>query len=83
VKNILSTELTPEEQQYINDEAWKYAAYSSTINVSDLLAKVTQQFERTPSYVERFKDGREQFDETDISCQPLIQQVNHIFVIKE
>jgi hypothetical protein len=53
--------LTPEERQFINDEPWKYSAYSSPINASDLLAKVMYQFEQVPSYVQRFQDGRDQF----------------------
>jgi hypothetical protein len=60
-KNV---ELTPEEQQFLDDMGnddgfWRYPAYSSPVSVSDLLQKVTEQFNAVPPYVERFKDGRE------------------------
>lgn len=58
-------QLTPEEQQFIedigDDELWRYPAYSSPVSASALVEKLTRQFEQVPSYVSRFQDGRETF----------------------
>lgn len=59
-------QFTSEEEQFLRDMGnddgfWGYPAYSSPVSSSDLLQKVTEQFNAVPSYVERFKDGREQF----------------------
>jgi hypothetical protein len=60
----LVDDLTPEERQFVNDEAWKYAAYSvDDVSMTGLLEQVTATFDAVPSYAERFKDGREQFSE--------------------
>jgi hypothetical protein len=60
-----NTKLTPEEEQVIqdlgNDDGfWRYPAYSTSVSLSDLVQKLTEQFNAVPSYVERFKDGREE-----------------------
>jgi hypothetical protein len=62
--NVKDADLTPEEQQFLDDMGnddsfWRYPAYSSPVSTSDLLQKVTEQFNAVPSYVERFRDGRE------------------------
>jgi hypothetical protein len=63
-KEKTASDLTVEEQQFLDDMGnddgfWRYPAYSSPVSASDLLQKVKEQFESVPSYVERFKDGRE------------------------
>lgn len=60
-----NTELTLEEQQVLDDMGnddglWRYPAYSTPVSLSALLQKLTDQFNAIPSYVERFKDGREE-----------------------
>jgi hypothetical protein len=55
-----NTQLTPEEEQFILDTGndgnglSRYPAYSSSVSASDLLQKLTDQFNAVPSYVERF-----------------------------
>jgi hypothetical protein len=33
-----------------------------------------QELQAVPAYTERYADGREPFPETDVSCQPLVEQ---------
>lgn len=51
--NTQEIKLTSEEEQFINDEPWKYAAYSSPVTASELLTKVQHNFSLVPSYVEQ------------------------------
>ena len=54
---------TSEEEQFIRDMGnddgfWRYPAYSSEVSPSELLQKVTAQFDAVPSYVQRFADAK-------------------------
>jgi hypothetical protein len=54
----LQAPLTTEEQQFIADmgidgDFHRYPAYSSPVDTSLLLAKVSWQFDQVPSYVSR------------------------------
>ena len=54
----LQAPLTADEQQFIADmgidgDFHRYPAYSSPVDTSLLLAKVTWQFDQVPSYVSR------------------------------
>jgi hypothetical protein len=58
-----TTPLTAEEEQFIRDTGddgnglSRYPAYSSPVTASDLLQKLTDQFNAVPSYTERFANG--------------------------
>lgn len=48
-----------------------------------MLEDAWKSLQAVPSYTERYADGREQFPETDISCQPLMVQVGNLLMSYE